>query len=85
MAEPGWFLPPNASSVAVLVFLTVALAGLELTVAGSWADATLDIGGIHSGSVSGVMNTLGNLGGHARGDSLARPHHGSSFVTTGGC
>jgi hypothetical protein len=28
---------------------------------------TLDIGGIHSGSVSGVMNTLGNLGGTLSG------------------
>ena len=42
--------------------LTVALAGLELTVAVSWA-ISLDIGGDFSGSVSGVMNTLGNLGG----------------------
>ena len=45
-----------------LLCLTLALAGLELTVAVSWAIA-LDIGGDFSGSVSGVMNTLGNLGG----------------------
>jgi MFS family permease len=42
--------------------LTLALAGLELTVAVSWA-ISLDIGGEYSGSVSGVMNTLGNIGG----------------------
>ncbi len=42
--------------------LTFALAGLELTVAVSWA-ISLDIGGDYTGSVSGVMNTLGNLGG----------------------
>ena len=63
VAGAGLFLAAHASSAgAVLVLLTVALAGLELTVAGSWAMA-LDIGGIHSGSVSAVMNTLGNLGG----------------------
>src|SRR5258706_7078005 len=45
-----------------LFCLTVALAGLELTVAVSWA-ISLDIGGDFSGSVSAVMNTLGNLGG----------------------
>ena len=45
-----------------LVWLTIALAGLELTVAVSWA-ICLDIGGNFSGSVSGVMNTFGNLGG----------------------
>jgi sugar phosphate permease len=45
-----------------LFCLTIALAGLELTVAVSWA-ISLDIGGDCSGSVSAVMNTLGNLGG----------------------
>ncbi|MBM6577260.1 MFS transporter [Microvirga sp. SRT01] len=39
----------------------VALFGLELTVGVSWA-VTLDIGGEFAGSVSAVMNTLGNLG-----------------------
>jgi predicted MFS family arabinose efflux permease len=45
-----------------LFWLVVALAGLELTVAVSWA-ICLDIGGNFSGSVAGVMNTFGNLGG----------------------
>ena len=45
-----------------MAFLTLALAGLELTVPVSWA-ISLDIGGDYSGSVSGVMNTLGNIGG----------------------
>ena len=40
MAGIGLILAPIApSSGVVLVFLTVALAGLELTVAGSWAMA----------------------------------------------
>ena len=38
------------------------MAGLELTVPVSWA-LCLDIAGKFSGSVTGVMNTLGNLGG----------------------
>jgi MFS transporter, ACS family, glucarate transporter len=45
-----------------MMWLIIALAGLELTVAVSWA-ICLDIGGNFSGSVSGVMNTFGNLGG----------------------
>jgi MFS family permease len=49
-------------AIVGLACLTIALAGLELTVAVSWA-ISLDIGGEYSGSVSAVMNTLGNLGG----------------------
>lgn len=50
------------NAIIGLLCLTVALAGLELTVAVSWA-ISLDLGGDYSGSVSAVMNTLGNLGG----------------------
>jgi sugar phosphate permease len=45
-----------------LMWLVIALAGMELTVAVFWA-VCIDIGERFSGSVSGVMNTLGNLGG----------------------
>lgn len=45
-----------------LIWLTIALAGLELTVGVSWA-LCLEIAGDFSGSVTGVMNTFGNLGG----------------------
>jgi MFS family permease len=48
--------------MAALCCFTIALAGLELTVAVSWA-ICIDIGGVFSGSVSSVMNTWGNLGG----------------------
>ena len=41
-----------------------AVFGLELTVGVSWA-ITLDLGGDYAGSVSAVMNTLGNLGAAA--------------------
>ncbi len=54
---PGVLLDNPAVS---LVFLTLALAGLELTVAVSWA-MCVDIGGDFSGSVSALMNTFGNI------------------------
>jgi len=52
----------TSSEIAAICCLTIALAGLELTVAVSWA-ICIDIGGEFSGSVSAVMNTWGNLGG----------------------
>ena len=64
-AIAGLMLIPAVTAggpVACLVFLTLALAGLELTVAVSWAMA-IDLGGECSGSVSSVMNTCGNVGG----------------------
>jgi MFS family permease len=51
-----------ASPIAAMICLTIALAGLELTVSVSWA-ISIDIGGDFSGSVSSVMNTWGNVGG----------------------
>ena len=66
-AVAGLALIPGvlAQDVGMAVFcLTLAMAGLELTVAVSWAMA-LDIGGDFSGSVAAVMNTLGNIGGAA--------------------
>lgn len=52
-----------ANNAAVgLACLTLALAGLELTVPVAWA-LCLDLAGDFAGSVTGVMNTLGNLGG----------------------
>ncbi len=47
--------------VASIICFCIAVFGLELTVGVSWA-VTLDIGGEFAGSVSAVMNTLGNLG-----------------------
>ncbi|OJU17984.1 MULTISPECIES: MFS transporter [unclassified Sphingomonas] len=57
-------IPLAASADAPLTSIAcfcVALFGLEVTVGVSWA-VTLDIGGEFAGSVSAVMNTLGNLG-----------------------
>ena len=45
-----------------VVFTTVALFSLELTVGVSWAVA-MDVGPEYAGSVSGVMNMCGNMGG----------------------
>lgn len=60
---PGVLAESPAISLACL---TLALAGLELTVPVSWA-LSLDIGGEFSGSVSAVMNTLGAVGGALSG------------------
>jgi MFS family permease len=56
---PGVLARSNYLSLA---WITLALAGLELTVAVSWA-ICLDIGGEFTGSVSAIMNMLGNIGG----------------------
>lgn len=51
-ADPHWSV----------VFTCIAFFGLELTVGVSWA-IPLDVGGDFAGSVSAVMNTMGNVGG----------------------
>ncbi len=50
------------NNIVSLAWITLAFAGLELTVAVSWA-ICLDIGGEFTGSVSAVMNMFGNIGG----------------------
>jgi len=50
------------SSVLAILSMSLAVAGLELTTGVSWA-IPLDIGRDHSGTVSGIMNMFGNLGG----------------------
>jgi len=49
------------ASVAVFG-LTAAMFFLECTIGPSWA-VPMDVGGEHSGTVSGMMNTAGNIGG----------------------
>jgi MFS family permease len=56
---PAIFASDALTSVA---FYSLAFFGLEWTVGISWA-VPLDIGGDFAGSVSSVMNSLGNLGG----------------------
>ena len=70
VAIAGFLLSAAATVPAVLAhdpkvsvaFYCVAFFGLEWTVGISWA-VPLDIGGDFAGSVSAVMNTLGNVGG----------------------
>jgi sugar phosphate permease len=70
VAIAGFLLSAAATIPAVLAhdprvsvaFYCVAFFGLEWTVGVSWA-VPLDIGGDFAGSVSAVMNTLGNIGG----------------------
>jgi sugar phosphate permease len=47
--------------VVSIGWFSLALFALELTVGVSWA-VTLDVGGEFAGSVSAVMNTMGNIG-----------------------
>jgi sugar phosphate permease len=53
----AWVSDPLVS----IGWFSLALFALELTVGVSWA-VTLDVGGEFAGSVSAVMNTLGNIG-----------------------
>ncbi len=70
VAISGFLLSAAATIPAVLThdprvsvaFYCLAFFGLEWTVGISWA-VPLDIGGDFAGSVSAVMNTLGNIGG----------------------
>ncbi|MBV8728742.1 MAG: MFS transporter [Acidobacteriia bacterium] len=70
VAIAGFLLSGTATIPAVLArdprvsvaFYCVAFFALEWTVGISWA-VTLDIGGDFAGSVSAVMNSLGNIGG----------------------
>ncbi|MCU0915096.1 MAG: MFS transporter, partial [Planctomycetes bacterium] len=50
-----------ASPLAFVLCFSVAVFGVEMTIAPSWAFC-MDIGGGKSGAVSGAMNMLGNLG-----------------------
>ncbi|MGH8021899.1 MAG: MFS transporter [Opitutaceae bacterium] len=54
---------PNSPWAFVLCF-SVAVFGAEMTISPSWAFC-MDIGGRHTGAVSGAMNMVGNLGSAA--------------------
>jgi ACS family glucarate transporter-like MFS transporter len=57
LASPG-------SALTFVICFTVAVIGVEMTISPSWAFC-MDIGGRHSGAVSGAMNMIGNLGSAA--------------------
>lgn len=52
------------SALAFVLCFSVAVFGVEMTISPSWAFC-MDIGGAHSGAVSGAMNMIGNLGSAA--------------------
>jgi ACS family glucarate transporter-like MFS transporter len=56
----GAVLTPDATTSALLFSLAAGFGAFGVSCA--WA-ATVDIGGAHSGVVSGAMNMMGNLGG----------------------
>jgi ACS family glucarate transporter-like MFS transporter len=55
--------------LAAVTGFAVAIAGIELTISPSWAFC-MDIGGKSSGSVTGAMNMVGNLGGFASANAF---------------
>jgi sugar phosphate permease len=70
VAATGFFITGLTIPIAVMVanptisilFFSLSLFAIELTVGNSWA-VTLDIGGNYAGSVSAVMSMFGNIGG----------------------
>jgi len=52
----------TSDNTIAIVFLSLGLAFMDVTAPVSWAVAT-DLGGTHSGAVTGAMNTAGLLGG----------------------
>jgi MFS family permease len=60
----GFLVLSTAVHNPVLAMLAVGLASFsnDLVMAGAWG-AAMDVGGKYAGSLSGAMNTLGNMGG----------------------
>jgi MFS family permease len=59
------FIVPAAiteNAYTAVICLTASMFFLECTIGPSWA-VPMDIGGEHSGTVSGMMNMAGNIGG----------------------
>ncbi|MCL6546417.1 MAG: MFS transporter [Bryobacteraceae bacterium] len=57
-----WSVSLAESPFTAVVGFAIAIFGVELTISPSWSYC-MDIGGKSSGSVSGAMNMVGNLGG----------------------
>ena len=69
---------PDAPTAAVCFAL--ATFGVEVTISPSWAFC-IDLGGKNAGSVSGAMNTAGNLGSFVSANAF--PWLQSAFGTAG--
>jgi MFS transporter, ACS family, glucarate transporter len=62
IAAVGAFAIPFAESpLAAAAYFALASFGVEVTISPAWSFC-MDLGGRHSGAVSGAMNTCGNLG-----------------------
>jgi ACS family glucarate transporter-like MFS transporter len=62
IAASGLLMSTFSHSVLeAVIFLSMAVFGADMTLSPSWATCS-DIGGSHSGMVSGAMNMVGNLG-----------------------
>ncbi len=57
-------LHPGSSALAFVLLFSIAVFGVEMTIAPSWS-LCMDIGGENSGTVSATMNMLGNIGSAA--------------------
>jgi ACS family glucarate transporter-like MFS transporter len=60
-----------ATAIPAVLCLTLAVFGADMTLSPSWSTC-VDIGGKHSGAVSGTMNMAGNIGSFAT--ALAFPY-----------
>jgi ACS family glucarate transporter-like MFS transporter len=62
IAAVGLLMSTFAQGITeAVVFLSMAVFGADMTLSPSWATCS-DIGGSHSGMVSGAMNMVGNIG-----------------------
>jgi ACS family glucarate transporter-like MFS transporter len=62
LAAAGMMMSVSQGTAASAVaWLTVAIFGVDMTISPSWSSC-IDIGGRHTGAVSGMMNMAGNLG-----------------------
>jgi ACS family glucarate transporter-like MFS transporter len=68
------------TALGATAWLSLAIFGADVTLAPSWS-VCIDIGGAHSGAVSGTMNMAGNLGSAVTGVAFpylvawAQEHH----------
>ena len=67
------------AALAALCF-SVAAFGVEMTISPSWAFC-VDLGGRHSGAVSGAMNTAGNFGSFVSANAFPWLHRATGDAT----
>ncbi|MDZ4798908.1 MAG: MFS transporter [Bryobacteraceae bacterium] len=73
-------IPFAPDALTAALFFALATFGAEITISPSWAFC-IDLGGKNAGSVSGAMNTAGNLGSFVSANAFPWLH--SAFGTAG--